>query len=1221
MRLLTSYYSPSVICIQESHLDDRNVDADVELNNYHLFRKDRPTRGGGAARGGVAIYVHQTLPCTRVTLNSSLEVVACRVKFGTTDLVVCSVYCPSDVALDDGELDALHHHFGGRSSVILGDFNAHHGLWGSQRTDGRGLQMMDFISGSDLVILNDGSPTRIADGTGDVSCIDLSLVSSNLAARFEWATYDDTLGSDHLPISLSYSCDFVRTPSTPRFNLKNADWGRFSKLVKLEIIGETIDDKVNNIQDCIIEGANATIPKTSTDSVKHRVPWWTPDCRRALCERNRAYRRFNRNVTTENFVLYKKARARARQVIKKAKRASWRSFVSTINPETPGIQVWATVSKINRKFKSRQIPVLIDDNQFIDQPRDIANTLARRFAHTSSSANYDPAFLPIKEAAELTPILFATEDIFDYNRPFTMHELERALGVCKGTSPGPDGIHYDMIKALDRGSTIILLEVYNDIWLSGSFPNCWHFAHVVAILKPKANPKLSISFRPIALTSCLCKVMERMVKCRLMFQLESQGLLCAQQSGFRGCRSALDHVVNLESNVNEAFASKGFLVAAFLDIEKAYDMTWRHGLLSKLYGLGFRGNLPIFIQNFMSDRTFSVRLNHLGSTVYSDIFVQENGMVQGAVLSPPGFLIAINDILPAPPRNLKVSLYADDCAVWHSSCNARFSASRVQMALNSIHSWGQQWGFKFSVAKSIGVIFTHNLKVPDITLSMGNTPIPIKNSVRFLGLWFDSRLTWKVHIEQLLIRVNRSLNLLKMIAGSDWGADRQSLLMVYKALIRSKIDYGSIVYDSATDAVLQCLNVFQNKCLRVCLGALCCTRIERMEVESGVPPLRLRRYQLTLQFASRVARETNHPCYEVVMSHLMVDRPSGKGPLVNRLHSICETVGMDLSDVDTLVRERIAPWLRPRFVHYDRWLRGPKATVPEREVHQRFREILVGHLDHFHIYTDGSKTDECVGASVWSRECVLQYRLPNHTSVFMSELFAIDKAIDFAMSSTHDKVVIFSDSYSSLQAINSLRTRSNEIQGNIIHKLYDAHVLYRKAIKLIWVPGHVGIHGNEMADFYAKGSGHLAVNTDIRMDPVGFVSKLKHKMYLLWREGWPNLNSFAVNPTVGPWGLRFPRHLDVKLTRLRLNCTRYTHMTPIIERRFPPWCDECDARDTVKHVLLYCAKYTRHRHPMLTHVSRNKLCFTTNTLLEPADRKVLDLLIKFLIETELISKI
>ena len=235
MRLLVSYYSPSVICLQETHLDGRNDNAAIELNNYHLFRQDRPSRDCGVARGGVAIYVHQTLPCTRITLNSTLEVVACKVKFGDVDLVICSVYCTSDVALDNVELDALHHHLGGRNTVILGDFNAHHCVWGSQRTDVRGRHMMEFIDGSDLVYLNDGSPTRVDDRTGDLSCIDLSLVSSNLATRFKWATYDDTLGSDHFPILSTYSCDVVRTPSTPKFNFKRADWGTYSKIVKLEI--------------------------------------------------------------------------------------------------------------------------------------------------------------------------------------------------------------------------------------------------------------------------------------------------------------------------------------------------------------------------------------------------------------------------------------------------------------------------------------------------------------------------------------------------------------------------------------------------------------------------------------------------------------------------------------------------------------------------------------------------------------------------------------------------------------------------------------------------------------------------------------------------------------------------------------------------------------------------------------------------------------------------
>lgn len=96
-----------------------------------------------------------------------------------------------------------------------------------------------------------------------------------------------------------------------------------------------------------------------------------------------------------------------------------------------------------------------------------------------------------------------------------------------------------------------------------------------------------------------------------------------------------------------------------------------------------------------------------------------------------------------------------------------------------------------------------------------------------------------------------------------------------------------------------------------------------------------------------------------------------------------------------------------------------------------------------------------MGVGVWSNECELRFRLPNHTSIFIAELFAIDKAIDFALSTTHNRIVIFSDSLSSLKAITSLEATQNEL-GNIIRKLHSAN----KSIKLIWVPGHSGIHGN-----------------------------------------------------------------------------------------------------------------------------------------------------------------
>ena len=110
----------------------------------------------------------------------------------------------------------------------------------------------------------------------------------------------------------------------------------------------------------------------------------------------------------------------------------------------------------------------------------------------------------------------------------------------------------------------------------------------------------------------------------------------------------------------------------FLDIHKAFDMTWRHGILMKLYAHGFTGNLPIFVCNFLQDRTLSVKLP---GNVISDVSIQENWVPQGSVLSPILFCIMINDILSTTPvpRNLKYSLYVDDCELWLSLPDAQFS--------------------------------------------------------------------------------------------------------------------------------------------------------------------------------------------------------------------------------------------------------------------------------------------------------------------------------------------------------------------------------------------------------------------------------------------------------------------------------------------------------------------------------------------------------------------
>ena len=151
---------------------------------------------------------------------------------------------------------------------------------------------------------------------------------------------------------------------------------------------------------------------------------------------------------------------------------------------------------------------------------------------------------------------------------------------------------------------ITLLEFFNYIWETGAIPTAWKHAIILPIHKPDKPKEEASSYRPISLTSCLCKVLEKLVTNRLTHYLESNDLLANCQTGFRKNRSTIDQILKLQDTISKYNTNRGFTVAAFLDFEKAYDMLWRAGLLTKVKRLGIHGNMFSFIENFINDRTF-----------------------------------------------------------------------------------------------------------------------------------------------------------------------------------------------------------------------------------------------------------------------------------------------------------------------------------------------------------------------------------------------------------------------------------------------------------------------------------------------------------------------------------------------------------------------------------------------------------------------------------------
>ena len=527
------------------------------------------------------------------------------------------------------------------------------------------------------------------------------------------------------------------------------------------------------------------------------------------------------------------------------------------------------VRKISGKNISPTSTHLITpDGREISDKNEIANTIARTISKNSSTANYSDQFQRHKATEERKKINFNSNEEESYNGPFSLFELQTSLRQAKDTATGPDDIHYQLLKHLPRESLLVLLDIFNNIWSSGEFPDCWREATVIPLPKPGKDPSNPSSYRPIALTSCICKTMERMINKRLVWYLESNKIITKYQCGFRKARCTTDHLIRLEAYLRDAFLKGEHVVSVFFDLEKAYDTTWKHGILQDLHEAGLRGNMPIFIENFLKGRKFACRI---GST-YSEKYPQEMGVPQGSILSVTLFSLKINSIIKEISPSIEKSLYVDDFLICYRAKHMNNIERQLQLNLNKIEKWANKNGFKFSSTKTVCVHFCHRRGLhPDPDLKLYGNLIPVVNEVKFLGVIFDRKLNFISHINHVRKKCAKSLNLLKVVSSMNWGADRHSLLRLYRSLIRSKLDYGCIVYGAARKSYLRKIETIQNQALRICLGAFRTSPIDSLHVEANETPMYLRRKKLALQYALKIKSTQENPVYEIIFMPNYVD--------------------------------------------------------------------------------------------------------------------------------------------------------------------------------------------------------------------------------------------------------------------------------------------------------------------------------------------------------------
>ena len=296
------------------------------------------------------------------------------------------------------------------------------------------------------------------------------------------------------------------------------------------------------------------------------------------------------------------------------------------------------------------------------------------------------------------------------------------------------------------------------------------------------------------------------------------------------------------------------------------------------------------------------------------------------------------------PAGVKGSLYVDDFCKCFRSKSLIAIERQIQRCLNGIQKWADENGFQFSQSKTVCMHFSPFRSAnADPDLKLYGVFIPVVNEFKFLGLIFDNKLTFKQHISYPKDKYFKALNLLRVIARKDWGADCATLLKLYLSHVRSKLDYGCVVYGSARKAVLESLDRVQNAALRTCLGAFRTSPVSSLHVEAGELPFELRRQQLSLQYISKLRSNHSNPTFSCVFgtafNRLFEAWPHITPTLGIRMHQSVLDSGINPNSIARISTPDIPPWsLKPDSFEFSLHLLGNKSEVTPNVYQSTFND-------------------------------------------------------------------------------------------------------------------------------------------------------------------------------------------------------------------------------------------------------------------------------------------
>ena len=418
-------------------------------------------------------------------------------------------------------------------------------------------------------------------------------------------------------------------------------------------------------------------------------------------------------------------------------------------------------------------------------PNDESSRLTNNDSHKANLLNEYFASVFTNEPHGIIPILETrTEKEMEYNI-ISDDEIALLLKNMDGNkSPSPDGYHPCFIKELADFIIEPIGIIFRNSMESGTIPSQWKEARVSAIYK-KGNKKLASNYRPVSITSVLCRILEKLIRNQIVEYMQSENLLSDLQFGFIKGRSTSLQLLNIMNDWTCAIENNNSSDCIYLDYQKAFDTVPHKRLISKLYAYNIDEKIINWIKYYLSERKQYVEINGQKSEWQK----VTSGIPQGSVLGPLLFLIYINDLPDGITST--IYMYADDTKLYRE-IKSPDDHQILQNDLSKLCTWSKKWLLKFHPKKCSCLTIGKKLESLSYSYDLSSHIIEQVKSIKDIGVTMDSELSFDEHIN---IKIDTANKIVGIIRRSYRYLNCEIFLPLYKCLVRSHFDYAVSVWD------------------------------------------------------------------------------------------------------------------------------------------------------------------------------------------------------------------------------------------------------------------------------------------------------------------------------------------------------------------------------------------------------------------------------------------